>query len=310
MDRAVYERLDMKQIYVLIVTYNRLEKLKKCLAAYDEQTFLPHKIIIVDNCSTDGTKDFLNNWERISNDYGKKVIYLDKNYGGSGGFYEGMKAAQEENFDWLWISDDDAYPDKNAFDILNKAIEEHKDYNAFCSSVITSEGIDNGHRKIKRNENDLLGTASSDELYNTEHFDINIFSFVGSCINKQVLDTCGLPMKDFFIWFDDTEYSLRVNEKFKMICVPSIRVFHDTIIEKEWRYSWKTYYGERNKLYTLQKHMPKDEFKKYLMHYRFGMMKHFFTDYKYYLSQRDGYTDFKKGITGVPEDHQPGKYKY
>lgn len=302
--------LNMDKVYVLIVTYNRLEKLKKCFSAYDEQLILPQKIIVVDNCSTDGTKEFLNNWESLSHDYEKKVIYLDKNYGGSGGFYEGMKAVQEENFDWLWISDDDAYPDKDAFDILNKAIVQHKDYNTFCSSVITSEGIDKGHRKIIRDQNDVLGTPSSDEMYNKEYFDINVFSFVGSCVNKRVLDTCGLPMKDFFIWFDDTEYSLRVNEKFKIMCVPDIKVYHDTIIEKEWRYSWKTYYGERNKLYTLQKHMPDDEFKKYLLHYSLGMLKHFFTDHRYYLSQRDGFVDFKKGIKGVPEDHKPGKYKY
>ena len=119
-----------------------------------------------------------------------------------------------------------------------------------------------------------------------------------------------MPERDFFIWFDDTEYSLRVNEKFNIICAPEIRVFHDTIIEKEWKYSWKTYYGERNKLYTLQKHLDKDTFKAYVCHYRLGMIKHFFTDHRYYLSQRDGYRDFKKGIVGVTEEHLPGKYKY
>lgn len=300
----------MEKLYVLIVTYNRLNKLKKCLSSYDEQIHQPHKLIVVDNYSTDGTRDYLNVWENKTSNYEKSVIYLDKNYGGSGGFYEGMKAVQEENFDWLWISDDDAYPENNAFDVLSKAIVQYKDYSVFCSSVITADGIDVGHRKAKRNMGDVLGTPCSKELYNKENFDINIFSFVGSCISKKVLDTCGLPMKDFFIWFDDTEYSLRVNEKYQMMCIPSVRVYHDTEIEKEWRYSWKTYYGERNKLYTLQKHMTSDKFKKYLVHYRLGMVKHYFTDHKYYLSQRDGYVDFKKGITGVPEDHKPGIYKY
>lgn len=299
-----------KKICVLVVTYNRLDKLKNSLRAYESQGLHPYKIIVVDNCSTDGTIEFLHKWEKIPHVCAKKVIYLDKNYGGSGGFYEGMKVVKGENLDWLWISDDDAYPDNDAFELLGKKITENPEYDVFCSSVYTDEGIDTSHRKIINSKIFPLGVKADMSLYSLKGFDINIFSFVGSCINKRVLDTCGLPMKDFFIWFDDTEYSLRVNEKFKIMCVPSIRVFHDTIIEKEWRYSWKTYYGERNKLYTLKKHMPENEFKKYLMHYRLGMMKHFFTDHKYYLSQRDGYTDFKKGITGVPEDHKPGKYKY
>ena len=41
------------KIGVVIVTYNRLEKLKKCLSAYERQAFLPVFLHIVDNCSTD-----------------------------------------------------------------------------------------------------------------------------------------------------------------------------------------------------------------------------------------------------------------
>lgn len=298
------------RIAVVIVTFNRLTKLKKALSAYDEQVYKPYEICVVDNNSTDGTREYLVNWVSDRSAYRRNVINLEKNLGGSGGFFEGIKSIMTRDFDWLWISDDDAYPEKDALSKMNDCINSlpNNQVRAICSSVETSEGLDLSHRKIK--DDFVLGVSAPIELYSKKEFEISGFSFVGSCIERNALIECGLPQKDFFIWFDDTEYSLRVNEKFKMMCVPSIRVFHDTIIEKEWRYSWKTYYGERNKLYTLQKHMPEDEFKKYLMHYRLGMMKHLFTDHKYYLSQRDGYTDFKKGITGVPEDHKPGKYKY
>ena len=39
----------------VIVTYNRLALLKECLAAVEAQTYPQHRIIVVDNCSTDGT---------------------------------------------------------------------------------------------------------------------------------------------------------------------------------------------------------------------------------------------------------------
>lgn len=298
------------RIAIVIVTFNRLDKLKKALTAYDNQSYKPYEICVVDNNSTDGTKEYLDSWSCANSAYQRNVISLDKNIGGSGGFYEGMKAILTRDFDWLWIADDDAYPEEDALDKLNEYINGLSDEQtgAICSSVMTSEGLDLSHRKIKGSQ--VFGVSAPTEFYSKEEFDILAFSFVGSCIRRDALVESGLPQKDFFIWFDDTEYSMRVAEKYKMVCVPSIKVFHDTIIEKEWRYSWKTYFGERNKLYTLQLHMSSGEFKKYLLRYRLGMVKHFFVDHKYYLSQRDGYNDFKKGIKGLTDDHMPGKYKY
>lgn len=298
------------KIMILVVTYNRLEKLKKALSAYINQSYLPYKILIVDNCSTDGTRKYLSEWEEKTGSIEKKVICLERNCGGSGGFYEGMKAAKKEDFDWLWISDDDAYPDIDVLQQIKNYIEEYPQYDVFCSSVITSDGIDCAHRKVIRDKNNIFGIPVEKDAYALKHFDINIFSFVGTCISKRVLIQCGLPVRNFFIWFDDTEYSLRVNENFKMMCVTSIRVFHDTIIETEWRHSWKTYYGERNKFYMLEAHLKKKDLKKFILHYKLGMIKHFFTDHEYYLNQKDGYNDYRKNIVGISIEHYPGVYKY
>ena len=292
------------RIAAVIVTYNRLEKLKNTLLSYDAQTYNPCSILVVDNNSTDGTHEFLSQWKAVTSNYNKHVITLENNLGGSGGFHEGMKYALKQDFDWLWIADDDAYPDQDAFMNLNSSINSNPGYKAICSSVITDEGIDIAHRKIKSDF--ILGVSAPIEKYSTDKFDVNIFSFVGSCIERTVIEECGLPYRDFFIWYDDTEYSLRVTEKYKALCVPAIKVFHDTIIEKEWKYSWKTYYGERNRLKTLELHLSKNEFNKYLLRYKLGMIKHFICDYDYYVSQLAGYKDYQLGITGLSNAHLPG----
>ena len=46
-------------ISVVVLTYNRLNRLESCLSAIDKLTVEPHEIIVVDNASTDGTKEFL-----------------------------------------------------------------------------------------------------------------------------------------------------------------------------------------------------------------------------------------------------------
>lgn len=47
------------QIGVVLVTFNRLEKLKIALESFENQTCSPKYLLVVNNASTDGTGDFL-----------------------------------------------------------------------------------------------------------------------------------------------------------------------------------------------------------------------------------------------------------
>ena len=64
-----------KKVCAIIVTYNRLETLKTALAHILAQTVPPAAIIVVDNSSTDGTKEYL---ASVQNDT-VKCIFLNSN---------------------------------------------------------------------------------------------------------------------------------------------------------------------------------------------------------------------------------------
>lgn len=292
-------------ITCVIVTYNRIEKLKKCLASYEQQIFKPKKVIVVDNGSNQETKDFLKNWSLSFNGFEKIVLTLDSNYGGSGGFYYGLKKAKELGFDWVWIADDDAYPEKDAFLKLKDYILTH-DVNVVCSSVYENNKIANAHRRILINNKFKTKEIPIDnEKYDCE-FKFNIFSFVGTAFTFKVLEKCGLPNKDFFIWFDDSEYSRRVNDFFEIVCVPGIKVLHDVDGFTQSGLSWKTYYGFRNQFYMHKKHDTKMQFFCFLIHQKLYMMKCFFLDKRRYRVLKDGYNDFRKGKMGISEKYHPG----
>lgn len=292
-------------ICALIVTYNRLDKLKICLSHYENQIMKPTRLLIVDNCSNKETYDFLEHWLSKPSEIKKTVLHLDKNYGGSGGFYYGMKKAMELGFDWLWIADDDAYPGKDAFKILNEYAGKGE-YQAICGTVYNSNGIDFYHRRNllttiwKAQERP---TVLSD--YSKSCFEINIFSFVGSAISYEVVEKCGYPMKDYFIWYDDTEYSLRVNENFKILCVSSIKIYHDAGVENN-SLSWKNYYGLRNQLDMAKRHYTPIQFKRVKFICKLRMAKKFFTDRKWYHVMKDAYYDYKQKKFGVSEKYKPG----
>lgn len=69
------------KIGVVIVTYNRLEKLKIALASYEKQTIKPQYILVVNNHSTDDTKEYLETWQKNLSPIDKKVIHLEQNTG-------------------------------------------------------------------------------------------------------------------------------------------------------------------------------------------------------------------------------------
>ena len=97
-------------IVAVVVTYNRLVLLKQNIAALKKQTCLPTHIVVIDNCSTDGTAEFLQTVE------GLHVIRTTQNTGGAGGFFEGIKAAVALQADWMWLMDDDTIPHDDALE--------------------------------------------------------------------------------------------------------------------------------------------------------------------------------------------------
>src|SRR4051794_17999067 len=93
-------------VAAVVVTYNREAILRDCLRAVFAQSRPVGELIVVDNGSTDGTRNMVR-----SAFPSVRLLSLERNVGGSGGFHAGMEAAQDR--EWVWVLDDDtiARPD-------------------------------------------------------------------------------------------------------------------------------------------------------------------------------------------------------
>ena len=112
---------DVRKVAAVVVTYNRLEKLKKVLASLESQTRLPQMLVIVNNAATDGTAEYLKEYAQrfaLSDSMQLDIVTLEKNEGGAGGFSAGMRRSYELGADYAWIFDDDGYPEPDALDKL------------------------------------------------------------------------------------------------------------------------------------------------------------------------------------------------
>lgn len=249
------------KIGVVVVTYNRLDKLKTSLSSYDQQSYLPEYVLVIDNHSTDGTTEYLDNWKEESGDYHKYVVHMDENTGGSGGFAVGLEKSLDLGADWVWVADDDAYASQTALEIAQSFLLQHSQENiaAICGTVMSHGVIDYGHRRhIDKKLIRISEPISTDEEYQKPFFEIDLFSYVGSLINTDAMRKVGITNKDFFIWYDDTEHSMRLRKYGKIYCVPAITVEHDTPMgnTNTQELSWKNYYGIRNCLYAYKQNMP------------------------------------------------------
>lgn len=248
-------------IGVVIVTYNRIDQLKKALSLYVKQKYRPKYIIVVNNNSTDGTSEFLNKWSNENDQIKKYIINLTDNIGGSGGFYTGLKKASELDADWIWVADDDAYPENDAlWNSINyiKHNNIKNDISAICGKVINNGKIDLSHRKrVSTNLLNVRQEEVSISEYEKNSFNLNLFSYVGTLINKEHLIKAGLTEKDYFIYYDDTEHSYRLSKIGKIICIPSIKIVHDIADRTANDVDWKGYYTIRNRMLFYKKHFKK-----------------------------------------------------
>ena len=115
--------MEQTNIGVVIVTYNRLDKLRETLNCFERQTKHPKYMVIVDNASSDGTSQHLQKWQSIKASYSKYVLTNERNLGGSGGFFTGLQKALDLNADWIWVSDDDAFPEDDALEESERRIK-------------------------------------------------------------------------------------------------------------------------------------------------------------------------------------------
>lgn len=203
----------MKQykVIAIIVTYNRDDLLKNLLKSVYEQSYQFYKVILIDNNNSQILIEF-------SND---NLIYhkTNNNIGSSGGFAKGIELALGFNPDCVMLLDDDIYLKQNTLENLLNYYDESSllqcvrlDKNGNLVELtcqyfnLKNPFINNPRQKIikdiYKNYEDLL-----------DKLKINDITFEGVLIPTKIIREVGNIKSDFFIFCDDTEFSLRAIKK-------------------------------------------------------------------------------------------------
>ena len=242
-------------ISLLLVTWNSAAHLPRCFSSLRKQTYRNFEIIIVDNGSTDGGVD------RIEERFPALAIHVKK-FSKHTGFATanniGMRIAKGK---WAALLNADAYPEPDWLENLLKTAEANPEYTSFSS------------RQIQFNAPDLLDGAGDayhisglawrngynypSENYRHESKEIFSACAAAALISRDLFLEIGGFDEDYFSYFEDVDlgFRLRLAGK-KCLYVPEAVVHHVGSASTGKRSDFSVYYGYRNMIWTFFKNMP------------------------------------------------------
>ena len=206
-------------VCVALVTFNRKHLLLECLDALLQQSRPVQAIFIVDNGSTDGTVDLLQQRGYLQH-ASIKLCREEKNTGGAGGFSRGLELGRDAGFNWIWLMDDDAEPAPDALEVALSAAGDPRNA-AIANYKISAEGVPQGnHMLLESGEpaDRLNGSSAAAAL--------RFSSFVGLLVRGAAISQAGLPRAEFFLNQDDAEYCMRLRKVGRIVLVPGSVIRH------------------------------------------------------------------------------------
>lgn len=278
----------MKKIIVnaIIVTYNRKHLLEKTLTSLYKQSYPISKIVVVDNCSTDKTWDYLT---KLSKKHKNLQLIKNKdNLGMASAVNLALKTIWDEKWDAVWISDDDNIASATALEELIKYYDENTIFNSILLDF-------KNKNKLTFPKTDLeTGKVYFElkQLINNRKMIINnSIAFNFTLISKNIFKIINFLDDQYFIRGDEIDFITRAllkNINLKIIVNSQVFCLNQRNIKKikilnmkinrEMINHFKNYYNVRNTLFLLKKYQ-----KKIFHHPKKNSIFNFYPCYKYPL---------------------------
>ena len=211
-------------VVAVVVAYNRQELLRRCLDGLAGQTVAPMGTVVVDNASTDDSREVAS-----AHPLGAHVVALPTNTGGAGGFAAGIARALTRfpQAEWIWIMDDDTVPTATALEALLRAAEAYPGAPALLASrAVWTDGTE--HPMNRPRTRPALPPALHRHAALAGARQIRTASFVSILLDARAVREVGLPRASYFLWNDDFEYTSRILRGRIGLYVPDSVVRHLT----------------------------------------------------------------------------------
>lgn len=230
---------DNFKIAVVIVTFNRCDELVKTISAIRNQGILENDIIVINNNSSDNTKNILDsNFKNIQS------IHLNENIASAGGFSKGMQTAYEKGYDWVWLFNDDSRPVEGSL----KSILEHLNSDKIEIGLLKIANKDENNKAVLLYWNGVRKPVSVD--VSNDIVQTDLITFDGCIISKKTIEKIGYCDPLYFMGTYEFDYCLKAKDAgIGVYTLPNGLIEDGKLGGKNGTPPWRQYYNTRNHLW-------------------------------------------------------------
>jgi|WetSurMetagenome_2_1015567.scaffolds.fasta_scaffold160869_2 GT2 family glycosyltransferase len=191
------------KVFIVILNYNRKDRLKKCLDSVFQIKYPNFEVIIVDNNSSDGS------FEMARKGYSRAILIKNEaNLGYSSGNNVGIRYALERKADYILLLNNDTEVRANFLSSLISVAEG--DAMIGILSPLIFDGY-TGKVWFSGGKIDWLRmkAVNLSEIKHKNNFSSDFISGCAMLVKKEVFQKTGLLDEDFFLYWEDVDFSLR-----------------------------------------------------------------------------------------------------
>lgn len=214
----------MNKVAVIVLNYKVRDQALQCINSVLKSTYPDLEIIVVDNNSDDGIKDFL---PKIKN---LEFISSTSNLGYTGGNNLGILRALEDEVEFIFILNPDTTIEK---DTISKCVAKMKDQavGIIGPKVLFSDQKTIWYAGGKLDQDNVLGSHLGVDERDQGQFDkegeTDYVSGGAMFTRAEVFKRVGLFDDRYFLYYEDSDFCLRAKEAgFGVVFYPQAVVYH------------------------------------------------------------------------------------
>lgn len=193
-------------VSVIVLTYNNLELNKKCITSILEKTaYVNYELIIVDNLSTDGTREYLSELSK-KNIPNVKVVLNEENAGFAGGNNLGIKMS---NGEYVLLLNNDTVVSRGWLTAMVKHLENNPQY-GMCNPVTNSIGNESmiAVDYYSEEEMDKFSYCYTSVHMGEEYKEVDRLPLFATLVRKSLIEKIGLLDESYKVgMFEDDDYT-------------------------------------------------------------------------------------------------------
>ncbi len=244
----------MPQVTIIILNWNGLTDTLECLESLASLEYADHTVMVVDNGSTDGSARIIQ--ERFS---GVTLIENDKNLGFAGGNNVGLRQALKGNADYALLLNNDTKVDPLFLLRLVEVAESDPSIGIVGPTIYYHDEPEltwsaGGAIDWQQGCTRMLGLDERDTgQFGSEPRRVDFVTGCAMLLRRAVLEQAGLLDERFFVYYEETEWCVRVQRAgFKIVHAPQSKLWHKITPEGRAASPLVHYYMTRNRLLFLK----------------------------------------------------------